>query len=69
MGDEAIYWKNTNPVRRNLLMVAVRRSLWADWDPLGEVDSQSLADLRALALRRLFDTVVSPGSKSSQKDM
>ena len=60
-GTEAIYWKNTNVVRRNLLMAAVRRSIWMEWNPMGEayVDNQSLAELRALAFRRLTETVVS----------
>ena len=67
-GTEAIYWKNTNVVRRNLLMAAVRRSIWMEWDPMGaaNVDNQSLAELRALAFRRLVETVVSSVSKTSR---
>ena len=68
-GAESAYWKNTNVVRRNLLMAAVRRSIWMEWDPMGEayVDNQSLAELRALAFRRLTETVVSSVSKTKSE--
>ena len=61
--NEAVYWKSTNVVRRNLLMTAVRRSLSNDWNPEGETGSHmrqaSFDNLKILAVRRLSDTIVS----------
>jgi hypothetical protein len=63
---ESNYWKNTNNVRRNLLMAAVKTRIWNEWNPAQE-NYESLDELRSLSFRRLVAAVVSSVSKSSQR--
>jgi hypothetical protein len=58
MSREAVYWKYTNTVRRNLLMAGVKQGILEVWNPAEET-YQNLAELRTLANRRLTAAVVS----------
>lgn len=64
---ESNYWKFTNPVRRNLLMAAVKRAIYEEWRP-DEETYQNVAELRTLAYRRLTAAVVS-SVQSRVRDM
>lgn len=62
---ESMYWKNTNNVRRNLLMAKVKKRIWAEneWNP-GQENFLSNSDhelrtLKTISFRRLVAVVVS----------
>ena len=60
---ESMYWKTTNNVRRNLLMVAVKRRIWNEWNPpqenLNLNYDDELRKLRSLSFKSLVAAVVS----------